>query len=264
MSIENQNDRSVFDENWFNLNKRAHREGEADEAITALLDVAIQKERAAEPRRTYIGASMIGGSCIRNVQYEFMGVPRDDEFTGRILRIFQRGHWVEAFMRRYFQLAGFDLRETRPDGRPLRFKDPAANFSGGADGCFHSGPAIPGVGYPCLWECKGLKASAWKELGKNGLRSSKPTYYGQVSVYQAAFGLTDHSAIFTAVNMDTMEPRHLLIPFDPQNAQEMIDRAVLVYRATEAGDVLPRPYKDDTSFVCRLCDRKGHCWSQPQ
>jgi hypothetical protein len=53
-------------------------------------------------------------------------------------------------------------------------------------------------------------------------------------------GIADHPALFTAINKDTAELHHELVPFNAELAQRMSDRAVRVLRATDAGELLPR------------------------
>jgi GTPase SAR1 family protein len=69
-----------------------------------------------------------------------------------------------------------------------------------------------------------------------------------------------HPALFTAINADTMEIYAELVPFDVALAQRMSDRAVKVISATEAGELLPRSYAEQTHFECRMCAWSDRCW----
>jgi hypothetical protein len=51
-----------------------------------------------------------------------------------------------------------------------------------------------------------------------------------------------------------------LVPFDAALAQRMSDRAVKVITATEAGELLPRAFNDQTHFECRMCAWQDRCW----
>jgi len=68
--------------------------------LTALIDAGMQQSRAAQPRRTYLGASRLGVACERALQYEFADAPVDPgrETDGRMLRVFERGHVIEDCM----------------------------------------------------------------------------------------------------------------------------------------------------------------------
>ena len=65
--------------------------------IEWLIDHAMQKRNDAQTPRTYIGGSRLGASCERQLQYEYVKAPLDQGkgFSGRILRVFERGHQTE-------------------------------------------------------------------------------------------------------------------------------------------------------------------------
>ena len=67
------------------------------ERVNALVDAALEAERAAIPPRDYLGGSRLGHHCERALQFEFTATPRDEgaEFSGRTLRIFAIGHALE-------------------------------------------------------------------------------------------------------------------------------------------------------------------------
>ena len=55
-----------------------------------------------------------------------------------------------------------------------------------------------------------------------------------------------------------------LVAFDGALAQRMSDRAAKVITATEAGELLPRSFTDQTHFECRMCAWQDRCWrTQP-
>jgi hypothetical protein len=53
--------------------------------------------------------------------------------------------------------------------------------------------------------------------------------------------------VFTAINKDTAELHHELVPFDADLAQRMSDRGVRILQATDAGELLPRIAASPTS-----------------
>ena len=228
--------------------------------LTALVDIGMQQARARQEVRRYLGASRLGVSCERALQYEFAQAPADHgrEAEGRMLRIFERGHVIEDCMVEWLRSAGFDLRTRKADGEQFGFSEADGRLQGHVDGVIVGGP--DGFAYPCLWENKCLGAKSWRDIEKNRLAVSKPVYAAQVAVYQAYLELHEHPAIFTAVNADTMEIYTELVPFDAALAQRMSDRAVKVIAATEAGELLPRSFADPTHFECRMCTWQDRCW----
>ena len=68
-----------------------------EQEISNIIDKAIVNRNKEVKKRTYIGASSLGDSCSRKIQYRYMGQPIDDnrDFDAKTLRIFQFGHEIE-------------------------------------------------------------------------------------------------------------------------------------------------------------------------
>ena len=213
------------------------------EAVSAVIDAALSARNRAERPRTYVSSSGLGRDCLRQIQYDFLAVPKDEgqEFAPRTLRIFEAGHRAEDIVAGWFRI----------------------------DGCLVSGPVA--MDYPALWENKALGAASWKDVVKRGVSLARPVYAAQIALYQAYMELPA-PALFTALNRDTMELYAELVPFDAHLAQEMSDRAVAVVRASEAGEWLPRAAAEPTAVLCRggmaagkwhaPCAWAGRCWSE--
>ena len=228
--------------------------------VSALIDAGMKEARAKEAPRRYLGASRLGVACERALQYEYAQAPVDygREIEGRILRIFARGHLNEDSMVGWLRGAGFDLRTRDRNGEQFGFAVAEGRLQGHVDGVIVGGPE--GFAYPCLWENKCLGAKAWRELDKDKLAVAKPVYAAQVALYQAYLQLHEQPALFTAVNADSMEIYAELVPFDGMLAQRMSDRAAKVITATNAGELLPRSFADQTHFECRMCAWADRCW----
>ncbi|OYU73217.1 MAG: hypothetical protein CFE32_21550, partial [Alphaproteobacteria bacterium PA3] len=109
----------------------------------------------------------------------------------------------------------------------------------------------------------------WRETVKSGVAVAKPIYAAQIALYQAYMdagipGLASNPALFTAINKDTAELHHELVPFNPELAQRMSDRAVRILRATDAGELLPRVARERDHFECRMCAYANRCWNLAQ
>lgn len=223
-------------------------------AINELMDVAALKEQK-EARRTYLGASAIGSECLRKVQFDWQ---RDSTYPARTKRIFARGHMFEEITVKALAQAGFRMERGTA---ATAFSAADDYFKGHADGIIIDGPPV--LQYPCLFEHKALGSSGWKKLEKHGLKSAYPQYEMQVALYQAYLGLDQNPALFTAVNSDTCEVLHILVPFDAEVAQAASDRAVAVIKATQAGELLPRiTEKGPTDWRCKMCSHREFCWSE--
>nr|CRH06061.1 Conserved protein of unknown function [Candidatus Magnetococcus massalia] len=241
------------------------------EAINHLIDEALEEENRQQASRTYLGASRLGVACERALQFEYAHAPKDPakDFDGQLLRIFAAGHLFEDMAIRWLHMAGFELFTTkgnRPGGEQFGFEAAGGRIQGHVDGIIMSGPKSFKMGCPCLWECKSLNNKSWKDTIKRGVAISKPVYAAQIAIYQAYMEpqvteISSNPALFTAINKDTSEIHHELVPFDAPLAQKMSDRAVRIIEATEAHELLPRISRESTHFQCRMCAYADRCWS---
>lgn len=244
------------------------------EALNGILDAALVEENAIRPRREYLGGSRVGHACERALQFEFAGAPKDEgvDFSGRTLRIFAIGHALEDLAIRWLRAAGIDLYTRKgndPDGQQFGFSVAGGRIRGHVDGIVAAAPEALKLGVPALWECKTMNAKNWRETVKNGVAVAKPVYAAQIALYQAYMdaaipGLASNPALFTAINKDTAELHHELVPFNAELAQRMSDRAVRVLRATDAGELLPRLARERDHFECRMCAWANRCWGLGQ
>jgi hypothetical protein len=219
-------------------------------AINELIEHA---EPSEDNVRQYLGASSIGSECLRRVQYDWMC---DPAHVSQARDIFRRGHLFEALTREHLKRAGFVFA---PEEQ-LAFSAADGLFRGHADGIVTAGPAMPGVGYPCVWEHKALGDKGWKALERDGLEKAYPHYAAQTWLYQAYLDVTNHPAIFTAVNANTMERLHLLHAFNAERAQAWSDRAVMIIEASRAGELLARLTQDPNDWRCKACSHRERCW----
>jgi len=243
--------------------------GPINDAINAFL---VNENRSQRPR-TYVSTSGIGRDCLRQIQYDFVAAPKDEdgEFQPKTLRIFKAGHLLEDVVAGWLRAAGFDLRTARADGSQFGFTTLNGRFKGHIDGCIVSGPVA--MDYPALWENKALGADSWSDTVKRGVAVSKPVYAAQVALYQSYMDLPN-PALFTALNRDTWELYCELVPFNAALAQEMSDRAVQVIQATDAQELLPRSSSSPTANMCRggfsggkfhsRCAWLDRCWRTNQ
>ena len=233
--------------------------------INGLIDAHLQGKDAEAPERDYLGGSRLGVPCSRALQYEYTHTPRDNPFSGKLLRTFEMGHVLEGMASKWLRDAGFKIATCKSDGEQFGFSVAEGRIRGHVDGIVHVAPSEVGITCPALWECKSMNAKSWKQTVEKGVRVAKPVYAVQIALYQAYMeaivpDISTNPALFTAVNKDTSEIYHEHVPFDAALAQEASDRGVNILRATEAGETLPRISNDSGHFECRFCDWKEQCW----
>jgi hypothetical protein len=255
--------------------------------INQLIDASLQANHAQAPKRDYLGASRLGVSCSRALQYEYTNTPRDQPWSGKTLRIFAMGHALEKMAWQWLSDAGFEISTTGLNNQPHGFATADGRIQGHIDGIIHKCPQYDnltevltnsgqrqmdvdiGIGdmgtimtCPALWECKSMNAKSWKQTVTHGVSKAHPSYAVQIALYQAYMGLNKNPALFTAINKDTSEIYHELVVFDAALAQQASDRGVNILLATNAGETLPRVTSDPNDFACRFCDWQKHCWQE--
>lgn len=240
------------------------------ESINALIDKALTKQNEQQEPRHYLGGSRLGVSCNRALQFEYTNTPKDEgqNFTGKILKIFEAGHVFEELAIKWLKQSGFELITHKKNsiGESEQFGFSAANgkIKGHIDGIIVGAPKDLNLSFPMLWECKSMNNKSFKETVKKGLVLSKPFYASQIAVYQAYMessidGISTNPALFTAINKDTAEVYFELIHFDKTLAQNMSDKGVKILKATESHELLPGMSTDTSYFECRFCPWQKRC-----
>jgi hypothetical protein len=227
-------------------------------SVNVAINDAIEQAatQTAELPRSYLGASIVGGECLREVQYDWWCAPTH---SARRHAIFDRGHYFEEHSRQLLRKAGFKFAPSEV----LTFSAVDGLLRGHADGVILAGPDLSGADltYPLLWEHKAINAKNWRALERDGLERTFPQYAAQVALYQAYLDVTN-PALFTALNADTCERLHLLVQFDAERAQAWSDRAVTIIEATRAGELLPRFTDDESDWRCKMCSHRERCWDR--
>lgn len=234
---------------------------ETSKLLADVMDKTWKEKKDAEPRRKYLGGSIVGRDCEREIAYQYYGTPKDADktgFSGQLYRIFDRGHKGEDRMAEYLRVAGFELVTERADGSQFGFRALDGRFSGHIDGVILSNP----LGLPpnMLWENKILNNKSFGDTYNHGIKKSKPVYYTQVQLYMAYMELD--GCFFTCENADTCEVYGEHITFDAKHAQEMSDRAVRIVQSQRPED-LPRCSMTPTDYRCKKCDYPARCWVEP-
>ncbi|MBY7649847.1 MAG: hypothetical protein C4617_05105 [Candidatus Liberibacter europaeus] len=222
----------------------------------------IEENVPEQNTRDYLGASLLGDSCSRKLQYHLTQTPKDKEYSSRTLRIFDAGHSFETLGIKWMRLAGFELLTEDDSGRQFGFSQANGAIKGHIDGIIKSAPIGIDLSCPCLWECKSMNNKSWYDTKIKGVVVSKPIYASQIALYQAYMGLHEHPALFMAINKDTSELYFELVPFDCATAQELTNKAVNIIEDTQSGHLSPKVSEDPEYFHCRFCEYKQRCWNE--
>jgi hypothetical protein len=228
----------------------------ADEPLNVEINALIERAAAMtmELPRSYLGASILGHECDRQVQFDWWIRPL---LPARTKSIFARGHFFEARIREQLVAAGFVFAPMES----CEFVALDGYLKGHADGIIIAAPAMPGIYFPlpAIWEAKALNSKNWRAVSRDGLAKVFPRYAVQVALYQH-FLEKSHPALVTCFNSDNCETLHLTLPFNAERARVAIDRAIAIIAATRAGELLPRFTTDPNDWRCAICSHRERCW----
>lgn len=209
-----------------------------------------------EKRRGYLGASSIGHECERYLWYSFRHCV-EEEFDGRMYRLFETGNLAEARFVLELKGIGCTVRDLDEQGNQFAVQALGGHFSGHMDGCVLGVPEAPETWHVVEFKTHSLKS--FETLKKEGVQKSKPMHHAQMMVYMGLTGMM--RALYLAVNKNTDELYGERVRFDSTEYKRLMDRAERIIRATNPPErCATRP--DD--FRCRFCPAFKLCWGTGQ
>lgn len=202
--------------------------------------------------RYHLGASIIGRTCVREIWYKFRWW-HAVRHTGRMLRLFGRGHAEEPRVVAALRNLGAIVKDRNDDGSQTRYSHLWGLFGGEQDSEVSNLEEFGLVGRGLL-EIKTHNDKSFNNLKTKGLLSAKPEHFIQMQMYMGWAGYD--WGLYWAVNKNDDEVYIAVIPRRPAIAEQYTDRAEGVLRATTPP---PRINNDATWWQCRFCDFKRHC-----
>ena len=206
-------------------------------------------EKNAEESRGHMGASLLGHPCERYLWLNFRWV-MPSKFSGRMLRLFRRGHKEEAIIISDLRAIGVDVRS------PQSRVDFNSHVSGSADAIATSGiPESPKKVH--LLEFKTHNLKNFKDLQKNGVEKSQPKHWVQMHVYMLGLGID--RALYYSVCKDNDEIYTERVRLDSDLAHKYVERGQRI----ALDDRMPPPLSTDPSwFECKFCSAHAFCHKQ--
>lgn len=203
--------------------------------------------------RAHLGASIIGTSCDRSLWYTFRWAT-SARFTGRLLRLFERGQMEEARIVKALRAIGATVFPVDPDtGNQWEFRDETGHFGGSMDAVAIGLPEAPKTW--ALVEMKTHSDKSFRDLVAKGVQESKPLHWAQMTVY-GYLGDLDR-ALYLAVNKNNDDLYAEWIHLDRAEGARLVAKA---QRIINAPTPPTRAYQSETFFECRFCNHSAACW----
>lgn len=218
---------------------------EPQTTIAALIDAA--HEARSEAPRPHMGCSQLGHPCDRWLWLSFRWAVQP-EFSGRILRLFRRGHREEATIVEDLRAIGITITHTGADQSRV---DLGAHVAGSIDGVIESGvPEAPKKRH--IAEFKTHSKKSFDELEKLGVEKAKPLHFVQMQLYMLGTGID--RALYVAVCKDDDRIYTERVRFDEATARKYQERG---HRLALA-DRMPPPISTDPAwYQCKFCPAYG-------
>lgn len=216
------------------------------------INEAAQERNRAEGPRKYLGASIIGDKCTRELWYNFRWVAQEDH-DGQMVRLFERGHREEEIIRELLvRDLGLEVQHVDPKtGKQYRHSDVGGHFGGGRDGRARWGPAYRWF----LVEYKTYNKQRFNRLELlDSIKKESPKYHGQMQVYLNAEDLP--YCLFVAMCKDDDRLYIEWVRTDKVQASQLLERAEFVIGSQTPPDRLTN---DPTDNRCRFCIFHQHC-----
>jgi hypothetical protein len=201
-----------------------------------------------DEQREYLGASIIGGPCKRQLWYSFRWAVAPS-FDGRVLRLFDSGKREELRLIEELRKAGMTVYDNE-DGKQIGFRE--GHFGGSCDGVVEGVPGAEKT--PHVFEAKTHNLKSFGALKKDGVKKSKPVHYGQMQTYMGKLELT--RALYVAVCKDTDEIYTERVSFDKAEYTRLCKVADFVIGAEIPPD---RVSEDPAWFECKFCPFADVC-----
>lgn len=218
----------------------------------AIKDVGDAYDTKPPGFRSHFGVSTSGEECARKLWYNWrwLALPT---FSGRMMRLFNRGHLEEARFVAMLRSIGVQLYQADEQGKQYRVSLLGGHYGSAIDGVAVGIPDLPTPETPCLAEFKTHNEKSFKKLQSQGLLKSKPKHYAQMIQYMEYYNL-DYG-LYLAVNKNDDDLYAEIILRDPAMAAHYADRSAKIIFATSP----PPRYGSPDTFECRYCDHKMYC-----
>jgi hypothetical protein len=182
-----------------------------------------------------LGFSMseLHNECERALWYQVRWAAARENFTGRMLRLFETGHREEARIIAELRRIGLEVHDVDPDtGKQFLARALAGHVRGKLDGMALGVPEAPAAWH--VVEAKSHNDKSFKALVKAGvgkLREAKPEHWAQCQMYMHIRGL--ERCLYTATNKNDDSRWNDRVYYDPEWCTRTLAKLERILRMPE-------------------------------
>jgi len=212
--------------------------------IAVLIDAA--HEAKAEKPRPHMGASILGHRCDRWIWLSFRWAVRE-KFSGRMMRLFRRGHLEEAQIMKDLDMIGVEFSKRQA------YVNFGSHVSGSADAIIERGvPEASETRH--IAEFKTHNKKSFDALERDGVQKAKPQHWAQMQVYM--HGTFIDRALYVAVCKDDDRMYTERVRYVPEVAEGLVARGQRIAMDNR----MPPPLSTDPSwYICKWCPAHDFC-----
>lgn len=228
------------------------------------IKTAMQERQNLEPRRGYLGASLIGEPCARKIWYAINQDKLSSDlkpYPFQTLAAFEDGHRTEQLIiDRLRMVKGIDLLDRDDNGGQFGFSHFGGRMRGHVDGIIEGILQAPKKKHVLEIKCSGDKkfnefCKIRESLGeKKTLKNWNEQYFVQAQIYMHFMQIDRHYLVCALAGGRDMQSCRT--EYEPETAMQYIRRAERILDAKEA----PARISNKPDFwQCRFCNYAEVC-----
>lgn len=223
------------------------------ERILADIDVWCREVFDDGPR-SHLGASIIGSECDRHLWYTWRWF-KHEKFNGRMLRLFQDGHWYEERFVEMLRGIGFTVAQVTDNGEQRRIYAVEGHFGGSCDGTAtmpqRYGEMVSKYA-PFLLEFKTINTAGFTKF--HDVKESKPQHWAQMCTYGVKLGI--RYCLYFLVNKNDADLHIEVVELDWDHGNRLISKGEWIIRSTVPP---PRLSDNPSDYRCKMCNHHSVC-----
>lgn len=201
------------------------------------------QETIVDEKRDYIGASIIGSDCYRQIWYEYKGYPSEG-VPPKTRRVWGVGKRLEGLILDWLSEAGLDIKRTNVE---LHSKT-VEKFQGHVDSVLMIKTA------KAIIEIKTAKDASFNIFVSKGLKKWNPQYYAQIQAYMGMSGI--NGAYILVLNKNNCELSDEFVLFDWEFYKSLEEKAAIIVSSVSEP---PKINGSPLWFQCKCCKFNKVC-----
>lgn len=208
--------------------------------IGSFVDDHLVRQRSPRIDPGWFHPSELSTPCDRRLAFSFLGLPKNESITPKLLRIFHNGEWMHRRWQSYFRAMGI------LDKREAKFEVSSPPIRGSADAIVH---------HPINNDRSIIELKSINSNGFGRLVGPHEGHFNQVNIYMGA--LEVHQGFVIYENKDTQDFRVFPVRHDSVKWEQLQFRLLKIVRKINK-DELPPIYEHEG---CKSCPFFSFCYS---